>query len=81
MAVPSVTNHIGLQENGERTTNISILAEEALSAHLVAAMDGTVSKVVSGDEKLGNYVEITHANGLSTIYATLGRWLYRPIKK
>jgi murein DD-endopeptidase MepM/ murein hydrolase activator NlpD len=72
--VPSVTEITSdYRENGERTHKyINIGGGSAFGASVVAAMDGTVSKVVSGDEKLGNYVEITHANGLSTIYATLG---------
>lgn len=72
--VPSVkTITSDYRDSGERIHKyINIGGTNAYGASVVAAMDGTVSKVVSGDEKLGNYIEIKHENSLSTIYATLG---------
>ncbi|MEG2192181.1 MAG: M23/M56 family metallopeptidase [Oscillospiraceae bacterium] len=37
-------------------------------AEIYATLEGTVSKVVSDDEGLGNYLVIDHADGLSTTY-------------
>ncbi len=53
------------------STGISLAAENGESFDVLAAMSGTVTRVEQNAPLVGQLVEITHENGLKTIYSSL----------